>query len=168
MPSLGSTRGLACDVFICHHGPEVKRNLVGHIKERLERANLTVFVDYELRKGVESWPHVLATLRGARRVLLLLNPGFEESAWCLEEARAAAARLHTVLPVFVDREASWDDGKLRAALKQFSADKDFHQLRAEEPEVAADVLQHWRKALDSVAGKTDRMHSTESWCEPRS
>ena len=73
MASLGSARGQFCDVFICHRGPEVKRNLVGHIKERLQRANLIVFVDYELRKGVESWPSTLATLRGARRVLVLLT-----------------------------------------------------------------------------------------------
>ena len=46
--SLGSACGLACDVFICHRGPEVKRSIVGHIKERLQRANLSVFVDYEM------------------------------------------------------------------------------------------------------------------------
>ena len=125
---MSNSRGQACDVFICHRGPEVKGNLVGHIKERLQRANLIVFVDYGMRKGVESWPHVLATLRGARGVLILLTPGFEESPWCLEEARAVAARLDearaagarqsAVLPVFIDREASWDEGKLRAAFQR--------------------------------------------------
>ena len=143
-PSLGSTPGQACDVFICHRGPEVKRGLVGQIKERLQRANLTVFVDYKMRKGVQSWSHVLATLRGARRVLILLTPGFEESAWCLEEARAAAARLDAVLPVFIDRAASWDEGKLPAAVNDFKADRDFDQLRTEEPELAADILTEWR------------------------
>ena len=162
LPSLGSTCGQACDVFICHRGPEVKRSLVGHIKGSLQRANLTVFVDYELREGVMSWPHILATLRGARRVLILLTPAFEESPWCLEEARTAAARPDAVLPIFIDREASWDAGKLRAALNEFMLDRDFHQLRAKEPGLAAEIMMHWRTALDSVAGISYLTHKSES------
>ena len=156
-------------MFICHRGPDVKGDLVGHIKERLQRANLVVFVDYGMPKGVESWAHVLATLRGARGVLILLTPGFEESPWCLEEARVVAARLDepraasapqvAVLPVFIDREASWDEGALPAALIEFSAHRDFDQLREEEPQTAANILAHWRKALDRVARVSYLTHS---------
>ena len=163
VPSLHSAPGQACDVFICHRGPEVKRSLVGHIKQSLERANLIVFVDYEMRKGVLSWPHIVATLRSARYVLILLTPGFEESPWCLEEARAAAARLDAVLPVFIDREASWDEGKLRAAFKEFSTGKNTHQLPFIAP-VSGDVITQWRTALDSVAGISYLTHSSESRC----
>ena len=163
---MGCTRGKACDVFICHRGPEVKRTLVGHIKERLERANLIVFVDYELRKGVESWPDILATLRGARRVLILLTPNFEDSPWCLEEARAAAARLDAVVPVLLAREdVSWDTEKLWAAHEAFSAEREFGQLRAEKIGMAALMVGHWRKALNSVAGVSYLMHSSESRCK---
>ena len=126
-PPRASPPGQACDVFICHRGPDVKGDLVGHLEERLKRANLIVFVDYGMPKGVESWAHVLATLRGARGVLILLTPGFEESHWCLEEARAVAARLNdasgagapqvAVLPVFIDREASWDEGRCQLPSK---------------------------------------------------
>ena len=167
-----SSCGQACDVFICHRGPEVKGNIVGHIKERLQRANLIVFVDHEMRKGVESWPHVLSTLRGARGVLILLTPGFEESPWCLEEVRAVAARLdeaygagarpEVVLPVFIDREASWDERKLPGALKEFSADRDFQQLHRDEPGLAADVIGYWRKSLDLVACVSYLTHSFKS------
>lgn len=146
-----STCGQACDVFICHRGPDVKNNLVGHIKERLERANLAVFVDYGMGIGLDSWPHILATLRGAHRVLILLTRGFEKSPWCLEEARAAAARLDTVVPVFIDRKDSWDSWKLWSAKNKFLFDKDFCRLRAENPGLANNVVEHWRKALDSVA-----------------
>ena len=166
VPFSGSTSGDACDVFICHRGPDVKRNIVGTIKRSLQRANLTVFVDYEMRKGVQSWQHISATLRGARGVLILLSPGFEESPWCLEEARAAAARLDAVLPVFLDREASWDKGKLRAAFNKFLADRDFHELRAEQPpDSTADIVKQWREALDSVAGISYLTHSSESRCD---
>ena len=172
MPVLSDSRGEACDVFICHRGPDVKRGLVGHIEERLRRANLTVFVDYGMRKGVESWPHVLATLRGARSVLMLLTPGFEASPWCLEEARMVAARLdearaagawqNAVLPVFIDREASWDEGKLPAAFLAFTADRDFDQLCIEEPGLAADIVEHWHKALKPVACTSYLTHSFAS------
>ena len=107
----------------------MKGNLVGHFKERLQRANLSAFADNDMRKGVESWAHVLATLGGARGVLLLLTGDIEESPWCLEEARAVAARLDVgrtagaqqdfVLPVFIDRETRWDEEKLDAAFKEF-------------------------------------------------
>ena len=162
MPSPASSPGQACDIFICHRGPDVKGDLVGHIEERLKRANLIVFVDYGMPKGVVgSWAHVLATLRGARGVLILLTPGFEESPWCLEEARAVAARLSepraagaaqvAVLPVFIDRRDKWDEETLPAALNEFAADRDFDQLREEEPQTAANILAHWRSALDPVA-----------------
>ena len=109
---------------------------------------------------------MLETLRGARRVLILLTSNFEDSPWCLEEARAAAARLDAVLPVFIDREASWNEGKLRAASSEFAADRDFYQLHAEEPGLAADILEHWRGALDSVARISYLTHSFKSGCEP--
>ena len=149
----------------------MKGNLVGHIKERLQRANLTVFVDYGMRKGVESWAHVSATLRGARGVLVLLTEDFEESPWCLEEARSVAARLDearaagaqqgAVLPVFIDRETRWDEEKLAAAFSTFSTDRDFDQLRTEEPGVAADIVELWRKALNPVACTSYMSHSFE-------
>ena len=171
----GSSRGQACDVFICSRGPEVKGNLVSHIKERLQRANLTVFVDYEMRKGIEAWQHVLATLRGARGVLLMLTPGFEESPWCLEEARTVAARLDEaraaaagvdfVLPVLFDREAIWDEGKLPAAFHEFLANRDFHMLRAEEPTLASDIVHHWRDALGSLARISYLTHSSAPRCK---
>ena len=117
------------------------------------------------------WLRVLATLRGARGVLLLLTPGFEGSPWCLEQARAVAARLDQArsaaarqgagLAIFVGREASWDEGKLPAAFAEFSADSDFAQQRAEEPGLAADVVEHWREALRSVACASHLMHSLE-------
>ena len=166
MAALGSTPGQACDVFICHRGP-VKHNLVETIKERLQRVNLTVFVDNGMRKGICSWPQVMATLRGARRVLILLTSDFEESPWCLEEARVAPARQDAVLPVFLDRKASWDEGKLLAASSEFSANRDFYQLRAEEPGLAADIVKHWRTALDSVACISYLMHCSEARCNSK-
>ena len=93
------------DVFICHRG-ETKRNLVSHVKARLQRSCLRVFVDYELEKGGDSWQTILESLRGAQRVLVILSPGFESSPWFLEELWAATQRPDTdniVLPILRQR-----------------------------------------------------------------
>lgn len=114
-------------------------------------------------------------------MLLLLTPGFEESPGCLEEARAVAARLDeargsaaqqdAILPVFIGREASWDEEKLLAAIVEFWAGpehSDFAQQSAEEPDLAADLVEHWRNALRSVTCASYTMHSFEPCrCESR-
>ena len=53
-----------------------------------------------------------------------------------------------------------------AASQQFSADRDFHELRAEGPESSADMVQHWREALDSVARVSYLTHCSQSGYEP--
>ena len=45
--------------------------------------------------------------------------------------------------------------------KSFSADRDFEPLRTKEPGLAADIVQHWRKALNPVARTSYLMHSFE-------
>ena len=121
-----------------------RRGLVSHIVKRLKRANLEVFVDYEMAKGKEAWALILAKLRGAHRVLLVLSPGFEESPWCLEEARVAAERCDAVLPVFFDREP----GDVDAALLQ----RAWQKLRHEQPSASADTPELWQAAMRSTSG----------------
>ena len=132
----------ACDVFVSHRGT-LKRGLISLVVQRLQRANLDVFVDYEMSKGVETWALILAKLRGAHRILLFLSPGFEESPWCLEEARIAAERRNAVLPVFFDRMPSEVD----AALLQ----RAWHELRLELPSAPANTPELWRDALRHIS-----------------
>ena len=74
-----------CDVFLSHRGPDTKHGLVGHIHCRLERAQLKTFMDADLEAGNFSWDTILAKLRGARTVLLVLSPKFQTSWWCAAE-----------------------------------------------------------------------------------
>ncbi|KAK9845999.1 hypothetical protein WJX81_008025 [Elliptochloris bilobata] len=131
-----------CDVFLSHRGPDSKRHLVSHLVQRLERASLNVFVDYTMPKGVESWKTILAKLRGARRIVILLSPRFEESCWCLEEVRAAAQRLDAVLPIFLNRApGQCNTSELQRAEVE---------LRKEEPGAPANVVERWRMAVESL------------------
>ena len=69
-------------MFISYRGPDTKHGLVGHIHSRLQRGNLTVFMDADLEAGNAAWDTILANLRGARTVLLVLSPKFQTSWWC--------------------------------------------------------------------------------------
>ena len=45
-----------CDVFISHRGADTKRSLVGHITNRLKRANVDAFMDeFGLQVGDSAW-----------------------------------------------------------------------------------------------------------------
>ena len=146
----------ARDVFVSHRGPDVKKKLVSHVVSRLRRVSLSVFVDYDIEKGCVSWPTILAHLRGAKCVLLLLTPGFEESPWCLEELRVMAERREVVLPVFIDREpGKVNEGCLRRASIKF---------RPNQPDAQVSIAQQWRSALQSLSGVSGWVHKSEVKC----
>ena len=148
----------ACDVFISHRGPETKLALVGHVEAKLRHLNLDVFVDYTLDKGAEAWQTILAKLRGAHRVLVVLSPRFEESCWCLEEVRVMAKRRDAVLPLFFNRKPGcWDDEQLSKAAVE---------LRQHQPGTPADIAEHWRQALEDISGISGWMHSSTQQCGP--
>ena len=151
------------DVFVCHRS-ETKRKLVSHVKARLQRSSLRVFVDDELEKGCDSWPTILESLRGAQRVLIILSPDFESSPWCLEELWAATQRPNfrsTILPVFYDREPDdVDDAKLHAAWGEY-------KQSCVGPLVTRDgVLQRWHKALQDVSGISGWVFKSATECDP--
>lgn len=149
---------LACDVFVSHRGT-LKRGLISHVVHRLRRANLDVFVDYEMSKGMETWALILAKLRGAHRVLLVLSPGFEVSPWCLEEARLAAERCEAVLPVFFDRKP----GEVEAALLQ----RAWQKLRHERPSAPTDTPELWQGALQDISDVSGWEHRSGKECVSR-
>lgn len=147
---------LARDVFISHRGPDVKKELVSHIVDRLQRVGISVFVDYNLEKGCVSWPTILAHLRGAKCMLLLLTPRFEESPWCLEEVRVMAELREAVLPVYVDREpGSINEGCLRGAFDKFCKDV---------PDADAGIVKEWHAALENVSGISGWVHKHKDQC----
>ena len=149
------------DVFVCHRG-ETKRQLVSHVKARLQRSSLRVFVDFELEKGSDSWQTILESLRRAPRVLVILSPDFESSPWCLEELWAAMQRTgyrSVVLPVFYDRELGRvDDAKLLAAWSEYN------EACPGDPLTRDVVLQRWRKALKDVSGIASWVFKSATGC----
>lgn len=107
--------GLQYDVFVSHRGPDFKQTLVPWIKKEFGLSR-PIFVDnisMDPAAGGMGWEEILAALRSAKIVMIILSPGFQESAYCLEELRIAiteklnAVRIlcYTVEPGHVDEPA---------------------------------------------------------------
>ena len=175
-------------MFISHRGPDTKFGLVGDIKARLERSNVNVFIDADLDAGNFAWDTILAKLRGAKTVLLVLSPKFQTSWWCaacsqalsrqcstagdkhplapahnrrrcLEELRIAADRREHILPIFCDVEPGSLD---HVSLKQSYAD-----MKRDLPDTPEDTLKQWEDALSwvrGVSGVTGWVHSSTLTC----
>ncbi|KAH7431138.1 hypothetical protein KP509_08G032000 [Ceratopteris richardii] len=73
------------DVFICHRGPDTKRNDVSVLRGMLQSDGIKCFVDYgmDLGKSVES--EIDAAIQSSRVFILILSPEFATSTWCLDE-----------------------------------------------------------------------------------
>ena len=154
---LPCTQAQVCDVFLCHRG-ETKRGLVSHLERRLQRACFDVFADFTMEKGGAAWEKILAKLRGARCIIVVLSSDFEASWYCLEELCIAVERRDFVLPVFLDREpAEWNDATLQSTFKT---------LCAENPSTDATTVEHWRNALggEGVGGIAGFVHNHDIEC----
>ena len=144
-------------MFLCHRG-ETKRGLVSHLEGRLQHASFDVFADFTMEQGGAAWEKILAKLRGARCVIIVLSLDFEASWYCLEELYNAMERRNIVLPIFLDREpAQWDDALLQ---------RTFDKLCAKKPSTDAATLERWRSALGAsgVGGITGRLHKRDTEC----
>lgn len=146
-----------CDVFLCHHG-ETKRGLVSHLERRLLRACFDVFADFSMERGGAAWERILAKLRDARCIVVVLSLDFEASWYCLEELRVAIERQNVVLPIFLDREpAHWDEALLQSS---------FDKLCAEKLSTDVAILEQWRSALggEGLGGIAGFVHKYDREC----
>ena len=148
------------EVFVSHRGPAAKQKLVSHIVETLRSAKVQVFVDFSTEKGAPAWETILANLREAKVVLLVLTPGFESSCWCLEEARVMAERKESVFPLFYDRVPGyWSERDLTVS---------FEELYRKLPDTPADTMDLWRCALGCISGLPGWVHnSKDKRCAPQ-
>ena len=149
-----------CELFVSHRGPAAKQKLVSHIVECLRRGKVQVFVDFSTAMGALAWETILANLRQAKAVLLVLTPGFEACCWCLEEARIMAERHESVLPIFYDRvPGCWSERDLKLS---------FEELCRKVPGTPADTMDLWRCALGCISGVPGWVHnSKKKRCAPQ-
>ncbi|KAH7404924.1 hypothetical protein KP509_15G049600 [Ceratopteris richardii] len=103
------------EVFICHRGPETKRNLVSVLNGMLGLKGITSFVDYEMTEGTQINPAIEDAIKNSYVHIVILSPDFENSKWCLDEvlqimsmqsSAGTSRRPRKVIPIFCDVDRS--------------------------------------------------------------
>ena len=122
-----------------------------------------MFLDKDdLHLGEQSWQKILQALTTARIVLVVISPGFQRSAWCLEELRIALLRPGTVRIVYWDMEpGDLDEPALAEAAEKYEGCSRLHDSPVPLAGLPVEV---WRRALDEAAALTGKVHKKSSQC----
>ena len=130
---------------------------------KIELPGRRVFVDKDdLYIGQSGWQQILKALTAARIVLVVISPGFQSSAWCLEELRIALLRPETVRLVYWDtKHGHVDEAALADAWKDYKRSIQLQQ----SPALSEDgVIAAWRAALVAAAGIVARLYKPSFEC----
>ena len=131
------------DVFVSHRGPDVKSTFVDLLEYAL--ADRAVFVDKSgLEPGQHNWPAMLAALKRAKIVLVVLSPNYQRSPWCLEELRTAMQLGKRVMIVHYGDTSRGhvNEVDLRVSLRDLKRHLQLVSSRRDE-----DILNAWRASL---------------------
>ncbi|KAH7404071.1 hypothetical protein KP509_15G009600 [Ceratopteris richardii] len=96
------------NVFICHRGPETKRNVVSVLKGMLNSEGITCFVDFGMDKGTNANFAIQKAIESSLVDIVIVSKDFTSSPWCLKEVRQIMTKQNTtstprkVIPVYYD------------------------------------------------------------------
>ncbi|KAH7404081.1 hypothetical protein KP509_15G010000 [Ceratopteris richardii] len=102
------------NVFICHRGPDTKRNVVSVLKGMLDSEGITCFVDFHMNEGTDVKPAIQRAIESSSVHIVILSPDFNSSSWCLDEVdkiitvQNTTTKPRKVLPVYYDVPQSLD------------------------------------------------------------
>jgi TPR repeat protein/Leucine-rich repeat (LRR) protein len=89
------------DVFISHCGDDCKRDFADLLRDDLERAGVSCFLDEpSLEVGKVAADEMLKAMEEATYGVVILSPGFFEREWCMKELETFARRGR-IVPVFL-------------------------------------------------------------------
>ncbi|KAH7307171.1 hypothetical protein KP509_22G048700 [Ceratopteris richardii] len=134
------------DIFVCHRGPDTKRNVVSVLSGMLRSKGITCFVDYQMEYGTHANSEIDAAIRSSRVSIIILSPNFATSKWCLNEVdqiirkgvTGGPSAAHKVVPVFYDVHS----------IGQQATDTRYHVPKVNRADNAE--IKNWGKALKDV------------------
>ncbi|KAH7431015.1 hypothetical protein KP509_08G025300 [Ceratopteris richardii] len=147
------------DVFLCHRGPETKRNIVSVLSGMFRSKGITCFVDYRMDKGKDVNSEIDGAIQTSRVFIVILSPEFATSTWCLEEVlkimntKGVRRRVNPpVVPVFCDVQ--------RSLVQQQAANTsyDLSVKKGRYPE----KIECWSKALKDVGDLDGFVYETKT------
>ncbi|XP_057834984.2 probable 2' cyclic ADP-D-ribose synthase BdTIR [Cryptomeria japonica] len=106
-PSFASTSSsssypsLQCDIFINHHGVDVKHNLARTIYHTLGLLGLLAFLDVEVLEAGDLIPvEIQAAIAHASLHIVIFCPNYTQSPWCLAELSFMLKTGTKIIPIF--------------------------------------------------------------------
>ncbi|KAH7431133.1 hypothetical protein KP509_08G031500 [Ceratopteris richardii] len=137
------------DVFLCHRGPDTKRNFVSVLSGMLRSKGISCFVDYRMHKGEKVNCQIDSAIQSSRVFIVILSPKFATSTWCLEELLKImkmegirGTPNPPVVPVFYDVDCNLVQQQEANTSYDLSGKKERHP----------DKIESWSKALKDVGG----------------
>ncbi|KAH7428294.1 hypothetical protein KP509_10G085500 [Ceratopteris richardii] len=135
------------DVFLCHRGPDTKRNLVSVLSGMLSCKGITSFVDYEIPAGGVVNPAIEEAIKRSNVHIVIFSPKIEESPWCLDEvdqimniqsSPGTSNIPRKVIPIFCDVQ--------RSEVLQRAVDSEYDLKHSTTEEI-----KRWAKAVKAFA-----------------
>ncbi|KAG0561340.1 hypothetical protein KC19_9G056900 [Ceratodon purpureus] len=132
------------DVFLNHHGDDVKRIFVSHLDAALRRAGCNPFLDEKsLEKGYHAPNSIDDALKGAQVHVAVFSPNYAKSEYCLKELSDIIASGNPLIPVFYNvkpedvQDPENEEGLYAEAFKAWRGDEGRDQ----------DIVDRWKGAL---------------------
>jgi len=93
------------DVFISHHGHDVKNTLASHLNSRLVSHGLRVFLEQPQMRAEDNFQfQIKDTIRTATVHVAIFSPGYAESEWRLNELLYLLESGAPIIPVYYQVE----------------------------------------------------------------
>ena len=103
------------DVFINHHGLDVKKTFASHLYQRLHSYGLKVFLDQqESQRGDYFTSQIKGAIQAASVHVAIFSERYAESTWCLDELLWMLESKAFIIPLFYQvkpNELRWTWGQ---------------------------------------------------------
>ncbi|XP_010440087.1 PREDICTED: protein SUPPRESSOR OF npr1-1, CONSTITUTIVE 1-like [Camelina sativa] len=146
------------NVFTSFHGPDVRRELLGHLLKEFNRKSITSFKDQEIVSSHTISASLSSAFRESRISIVIFSDNYASSSWCLDELVAIHESYKTldlmVIPIFYNVDPS----EVRKQTRGFG--KVFEKTCEGRPE---DQKQRWMQALTDIANVTGE--NSQNWCD---
>ncbi|XP_031272442.1 disease resistance protein RPP2B-like [Pistacia vera] len=133
------------DVFLSFRG-DTRYNFTSHLYGALIRANISTFIDKDLKRGKKIWSSLLNVIRESKISVIIFSKRYGSSKWCLKELREIISGQkkkngQIVIPVFY----LVDPSDVRNQTGTFGVGFAKHDNRSET------LRREWRDALTAAA-----------------
>eukprot|EP00253_Pinus_taeda_P013482 PITA_13482 len=100
--------GPCYDVFLNHHGPDVKETFANALYNSLVSCGFRVFLDEQkFVRGLNITPQIQVAIQLAHVNIAIFSPRYAQFCWCLEELNLMVRSNNTILPVFYEVKLSY-------------------------------------------------------------